>query len=183
MNDRPHIIHVDAEHPEQAQLAPAAQALRGGKLVAMPTETVYGLGANALDADAVAKIFEAKGRPPTNPLIVHVADVGDAKRVVADWPEAAQKLAEAFWPGPLTLVLPKNTTDKKNMVPGTVTAGLDTVAVRMPAHPVARELIRLAGVPVAAPSANRYTEVSPTRAGHVVDSLGEAVDMLSLIHI
>jgi L-threonylcarbamoyladenylate synthase len=173
MTIRPNIIRVDADQPDTAKLEPAAEALRAGELVAMPTETVYGLGANALDEDAVAKIFAAKERPPTNPLIVHLADIDDVDAIVAEWPKEAQLLAKTFWPGPLTLVLPK-----KNAVPDTVTAGLDTVGVRMPAHPVARELIRLAGVPVAAPSANRYTEVSPTRAEHVVESLGEAVDVV-----
>ncbi len=170
---KPRIIQIDPEHPDDAALAPAAEALRRGQLVAFPTETVYGLGANALEASAVAKIFAAKQRPPTNPLIVHVADVADVERVVRAWPPLAERLAEAFWPGPLTLVLPRQET-----VSDTVSAGLDTVGVRMPAHPVARALIRLAGVPVAAPSANRYTEVSPTRAEHVRESLGEAVDVL-----
>lgn len=173
MSRGPTIIRVDADAPDAETLADAAEALRHGELVAFPTETVYGLGANALSEEAVAGIFGAKQRPPTNPLIVHVADIADVHDVVADWPEAAQKLADAFWPGPLTLVLPK-----KNTVSDTVSAGLDTVGVRMPAHPVARALIRLAGVPVAAPSANRYTEVSPTRAEHVVESLGSAVDFV-----
>lgn len=170
---KPHVIRVSADQPSAEALEPAAERLRRGHLVAFPTETVYGLGANALDASAVAKIFAAKQRPPTNPLIVHVAELDDVERVVAEWPDLARRLAEAFWPGPLTLVLPKN-----RGVPGTVSAGLDTVGVRMPAHPVARALIRLAGVPVAAPSANRYTEVSPTRAEHVVESLGDAVDVV-----
>jgi L-threonylcarbamoyladenylate synthase len=154
-------------------LSEAAARLRSGDLVAFPTETVYGLGANALDSAAVARIFAAKGRPSTNPVIVHVADPEGATAVVAEWPEAAQKLADAFWPGPLTLVLPKRTN-----VPEIVTAGGSTVAVRCPAHPVARELIRLAGVPVAAPSANRSGELSPTTAAHVARSLGTRIGLI-----
>src|SRR6476619_3276599 len=147
------------------------ELIRAGKLVAFPTETVYGLGANALDADAVRRIFEVKGRPATSPLIVHVDSVDMARRVAAKWPETAELLARAYWPGPLTLVLPKNAC-----IPDIVTAGLPTVGVRMPAHPVALDLIRAAGVPVAAPSANRFTELSPTTAEHVRRSLGDAVD-------
>lgn len=163
-------IVVDATHPSMDVLKPAAAALRDGQVVAFPTETVYGLGANALDATAVARIFEAKGRPPTNPLIVHVASLDDVMSVVREWPESAQRLAERFWPGPLTLVLRKN-----SMIPGIVTADLDTVGVRVPRHPVARRLIELAGVPVAAPSANRYMGVSPTTADHVVKGLSNEI--------
>lgn len=159
-------IVVDANTPSSDDLMPAALALREGQVVAFPTETVYGLGANALDAEAVARIFEAKGRPPTNPLIVHVASLDEVMTVVREWPDSAQRLAERFWPGPLTLVLRKN-----EMIPGIVTAELDTVGVRVPKHPVARRLIELAGVPVAAPSANRYMGVSPTTADHVVKGL------------
>ena len=151
----------------------AAEVLRGGGLVAFPTETVYGLGANALDPVAVEKIYAAKGRPATSPLIVHVSDVAMARTVVAEWPEAAERLAAVFWPGPLTLVL-----EKRDVVPDSVTAGLGTVGVRQPAHPVAAELIRLAGVPVAAPSANKFMGLSPTRAEHVRAGLGDAVDMV-----
>ncbi|MFW5967190.1 MAG: L-threonylcarbamoyladenylate synthase, partial [Persicimonas sp.] len=167
------VIEVDAERPDAEALAPAARALAAGKLVAFPTETVYGLGANALDEEAVAAIFEAKRRPATNPLIVHAANLAQVRRLVDDWPERAQRLADAFWPGPLTLVL-----EKSAEVPDRVTAGLATVAVRIPQPPVARLLIELAGVPVAAPSANRYTEVSPTRADHVLESLGDRVDFI-----
>ncbi len=167
-------ITVDPLAPEDAELARAAQLLRDGKLVAFPTETVYGLGANATDAAAVAGIFAAKGRPSTNPLIVHVASVELARGLVDGWPASAQALAEAFWPGPLTLVLPKN----PEVIPDTVTAGGPTVAVRMPAHPVAQRLIELAGVPICAPSANRSTEVSPTRAEHVRAGLGDRIDAL-----
>jgi L-threonylcarbamoyladenylate synthase len=151
----------------------AAALLRVGKLVAFPTETVYGLGANALDADAVARIFEVKGRPNTSPVIVHVSDWEMVTKVAASWPPAAQKLAEKFWPGPLTLVLPKTA-----VVPDIVTGGLQTVGVRMPSHPVALALIRAAQVPVAAPSANRFTELSPTTAQHVRDGLGDRVDYI-----
>jgi L-threonylcarbamoyladenylate synthase len=182
MSRAPTIITVDVDDPSPSALEPAAKRLRDGGLVAFPTETVYGLGANALDEAAVARIFEAKRRPATNPLIVHVADVEGARDIVAEWPDHAQKLAEAFWPGPLTLVLPRQKegedTVPNSIVASAVSAGLDTVGVRIPAHPVALELIRLAGVPVAAPSANRYTEVSPTLAEHVVDSLGGAVDIV-----
>jgi L-threonylcarbamoyladenylate synthase len=148
----------------------AAALIRAGKLVAFPTETVYGLGANALDAAAVERIFKAKGRPLNSPLIVHVDSVEMAKGLAARWPMAAETLVNAFWPGPLTLVLPK-----RAVVPDVVTAGLPTVGLRMPAHPLALELIRAAGVPVAAPSANRFTELSPTMAGHVPEELADAV--------
>ena len=149
----------------------AAALLRSGKLVAFPTETVYGLGANALDADAVARIFEAKGRPSSSPVIVHVSDWDMVATVAASWPETARLLAEKFWPGPITLVLPKTPA-----VPNIVTAGLLTVGVRMPAHPVALALISAAQVPIAAPSANRFTQVSPTTAEHVRQGLGARVD-------
>jgi L-threonylcarbamoyladenylate synthase len=154
-------------------LAAAAEAIRAGKLVAFPTETVYGLGANALDPAAVARIYEAKGRPASSPLIVHVASIAQARKLAVDWPRQAQLLTTRFWPGPLTLVLQKTA-----LVPAVVTAGLDTVAIRMPANDVALALIRLAGVPIAAPSANRFTELSPTRAEHVRKSLGDRVAMV-----
>ncbi len=140
----------------------AAARIRNGELVAFPTETVYGLGANALDATAVAKIFEAKGRPSTSPLIVHVASIAMAREIVAEWPAQAEELAQRYWPGPLTLVLPKSAA-----IPDIVTAGLPTVGIRMPAHPVALQLIEAAGVPIAAPSANRFMGLSPTTAEHV----------------
>jgi L-threonylcarbamoyladenylate synthase len=148
----------------------AAELIRAGKLVAFPTETVYGLGANALDPAAVERIFRAKGRPLTTPLIVHVDSVGMAKGLAARWPSAADALAERYWPGPLTLVLPKLAC-----IPDIVTAGLPTVGLRIPAHPLAIELIRAAAVPIAAPSANRFTELSPTQAGHVPQELADAV--------
>lgn len=167
------LLRVDPAHPDPAALAPAAETLRRGGLVAFPTETVYGLGAHALDPAAVARIYAAKGRPGYNPLIVHVADVDAARALAGAWPAEADALAAAFWPGPLTLVLPKDTS-----VPDSVTAGLPSVALRVPAHPVAHALLRAAGVPVAAPSANRSTEVSPTTARHVARSLGDRVDVI-----
>ena len=151
----------------------AAELIRAGGLVAFPTETVYGLGANALDASAVQRIFTAKGRPASSPLIVHVASVEMARELAAEWDERAEKLARAFWPGPLTLVV-----RKRKVIPGVVTAGLGTVGLRMPAHPVAMELLRASRLPIAAPSANRFTELSPVTAEHVRASLGEAVDLV-----
>jgi L-threonylcarbamoyladenylate synthase len=170
---RTEVLSVDAVEPEPGPIARAAAVLRRGGLVAFPTETVYGLGANALDAAAVERIFAAKGRPASNPLIVHVAAPDDAAGVVAAWPETAARLAERFWPGPLTLVLPKGDT-----VPDVVTAGGPTVAVRLPAHPVAQALIRAAGVPVAAPSANRSGYISPTCAEHVLRGLDGRIDLV-----
>ncbi|WP_238389235.1 L-threonylcarbamoyladenylate synthase [Urbifossiella limnaea] len=164
---------MDPDNPDPALIERAAAVIRAGGLVAFPTETVYGLGANALDAAAVGRIFAAKGRPATNPVIVHVADVSDAVNVTAEWPATAGALAARFWPGPLTLVLPRGPA-----VPDVVTAGGPTVAVRCPAHPVARALIRAAGVPIAAPSANRSTELSPTRAEHVVKGLAGRIDLI-----
>lgn len=151
----------------------AGRLIRQGRLVAFPTETVYGLGANALDAAAVGRIYEAKGRPATSPLIVHVDSVEMARSLAAEWPESAALLAKRFWPGPLTLILPK-----RPIVPDIVTAGLAAAGLRMPAHPVALELIRQAGVPIAAPSANRFTQLSPTTAAHVRRGLGGRVDLI-----
>ena len=158
---------------DQAALAEAAAVLRKGGLAAFPTETVYGLGANALDEKASRKIYEAKGRPSDNPLIAHIADLDGLKPLVSEIPEAGRKLAEAFWPGPLTLVFPKS-----EIVPHGTTGGLETVAVRMPSDPVARELIRLAGVPIAAPSANTSGRPSPTRAEHVLQDMDGKIDMI-----
>lgn len=152
-------------------LARAAELLRSGRPVAFPTETVYGLGARACDEAAVRAVFRAKGRPPDNPLIVHVATTGDAERVASEFPRQARLLADAFWPGPLTLVLPRSIR-----VPALVSAGLSTVAVRLPAHPVAVSLIELAGFPLAAPSANRSGRPSPTTAAHVRDDLEGRID-------
>ena len=159
--------------PTKSEIEQAAAIIRRGGLVAFPTETVYGLGANALDAEAVQRIYLAKRRPASSPLIVHVSSVAMAKKLVSDWPERAEKLASSFWPGPLTLILPKNTR-----IPMEVTAGLPSVGIRMPAHPVAMQLIEAAGVPIAAPSANLFTKVSPTEARHVREGLGEAVECI-----
>lgn len=159
--------------PGAGDIAAAAALLRAGKLVAFPTETVYGLGANALDRAAVRRVYEVKGRPSGSPLIVHVESAAQARALAAEWPSTAEHLAQWFWPGPLTLVLPKTAA-----IPGEATGGLPTVGLRMPAHPMALELIREAGVPVAAPSANRFTGLSPTRAEHVRLSLGDDVDLI-----
>lgn len=162
---------LDAGDPEA--VLRAAEALRSGRLVAFPTETVYGLGAAALDVVAVRSVFAAKGRPSTDPLIVHVRDAVAARELCAGWPGIAERLAERFWPGPLSLVVPR-----APQVPDEVVAGGPSVAVRVPAHPVARELIDASGVPIAAPSANRFGRISPTTAGHVVEELGGSVDIL-----
>lgn len=151
----------------------AAERLRAGELVALPTETVYGLAANAWDAAAVARIFAAKGRPAHNPIIVHVASLAQARQCVATWPDAAERLAGAFWPGPLTLVLPRSTA-----VPDLVTAGGPTVGVRWPAHPLMQAVIRECGFPLAAPSANLANHLSPTNAAHVRDQLGDRVPLI-----
>jgi L-threonylcarbamoyladenylate synthase len=164
---------IDPAEPSAAVIDFAAALIRSGGLVAFPTETVYGLGANALDPAAVARIFAAKGRPANNPLIVHAGDLASARSLVAAWPPEAEKLARAFWPGPLTVVLPRHA-----IIPDIVVAGGATVAVRVPFHPVALALIRRSGVPLAAPSANRSSELSPTRAEHVVKSLGGRIDCL-----
>ena len=168
-----YIERVDPASPDARIIAIAARLLREGRLVAFPTETVYGLGAHALDAAAVEGIYRAKGRPAYNPLIVHIAEAARAHDIVAQWPSTAEALARTFWPGPLTLVLPKRPN-----VPDNVTAGLPSVAVRVPSHPVARALLLAAALPVAAPSANRSTEVSPTTGAHVAKSLGDVVDLI-----
>jgi L-threonylcarbamoyladenylate synthase len=154
-------------------IAQAAELLRAGGLVAIPTETVYGLAANALDEAAVRRIFAAKGRPFSSPLIVHVSDLDMARELVREWQEKADALAAKFWPGPLTIIVPKS-----GRVPDVVTAGLPSVALRMPAHPVALAVIAASRVPLAAPSANRFTQLSPTKAQHVRDGLGDAVDFV-----
>jgi L-threonylcarbamoyladenylate synthase len=159
---------------DQASIDEAARLIREGELVAFPTETVYGLGGDATNERAVAKIFEAKGRPQFNPLISHVLDAGEARRLV-EWSDIADKLAARFWPGPLTLVLPRT---KGSPIALLATAGLDTAAIRAPAHPIAQALIRAAGRPIAAPSANRSGAVSPTRAEHVAESLGDRVTLI-----
>ena len=167
------ILSVDRERPDPEVIAEAAAALREGKLVAFPTETVYGLGANALDPAAVQKIFDAKGRPSTDPLIVHIAHVGQVNQCAMSFPAGARKLALTFWAGPLTIVLPK-----KPIVPDLVTAGLPTVALRAPVHRVARALLETSGVPVAAPSANRFSRPSPTTAAHVSADLDGRIDLI-----
>ncbi|HET6248463.1 MAG TPA: L-threonylcarbamoyladenylate synthase [Tepidisphaeraceae bacterium] len=154
-------------------LSRAISILRDGGLVAFPTETVYGLGADATNAAAVRRIFAAKGRPPTNPLIVHVADEKIARRYAGNWPQAAARLAAKFWPGPLTLVVPRAVS----LAPE-VSAGRDTVGLRAPDHPLALQLLREFDGPIAAPSANRSTRISPTRAEHVREELGDAVDLI-----
>lgn len=163
----------DTKQIKDEELAEAAQILRDGGLVAFPTETVYGLGANALDEAAAKKIYAAKGRPSDNPLIAHISCLDELAPLVAYIPEAGRKLAEAYWPGPLTMVFPKS-----DIVPYGTTGGLDTVAVRMPSDPVANRLIKLAGVPVAAPSANTSGRPSPTTARHVWQDMEGKIEMI-----
>jgi L-threonylcarbamoyladenylate synthase len=167
------VVVVDPVHPEDADLWPAVELLRAGKLVAFPTETVYGLGANALDPEAVRAIFTAKGRPADNPLIIHIAHPQDLTLLAVQIPPCATPLIDRFMPGPLTLVL-----QRSPIVSDAVTAGLDTVAVRIPEHPVARRLIELAGIPIAAPSANRSGRPSPTTAAHVLEDLAGLIPMI-----
>lgn len=159
------VLHATAENIELA-----GAAIRNGALVIMPTETVYGLAANALDDVSVDGAFRAKGRPPENPLIVHIARMDDINQLVSNWPKLAARLASEFWPGPLTLVLPKAAA-----VPMITTGGLNTVAIRMPDHPVALGLIRASGCPLAAPSANRFMGLSPTQVQHIDPSLASHV--------
>lgn len=167
------IIIEEIENPEEERLRKPAKILREGGLVAFPTETVYGLGADALNEEAAEKIYAAKGRPSDNPLIVHIADFKDLPPLVSVIPEEGKKLMEAFWPGPLTLIFPKS-----GLVPKTTTGGLDTVAVRMPGDTTARALIRLSGVPVAAPSANTSGRPSPTTADHVWQDMNGIIEMI-----
>jgi len=159
--------------PDDSGIKRAAEIIRSGGLVSFPTETVYGLGADALNPIAVARIFEAKGRPFFDPLIVHVSNIGMASGLVQGFPDRAGLLAERFWPGPLTIVLPKT-----GLVPDIVTSGLPTVAIRMPDHRVALDLIDFSGVPIAAPSANPFGYLSPTKAEHVMVQLGGRIDMI-----
>ena len=174
-------IHLDLEEFKksplsekvQAILNEAAELLKNGELVAFPTETVYGLGANALQDSACQKIYQVKGRPSDNPLIVHVATLQQAQQVVREWPEQAAICAREFWPGPLTMVLPKN-----DLVPSVVSGGLETVAVRMPSHPAALALLRAADLPVAAPSANISGKPSPTEGKHVWQDLNGKIPLL-----
>lgn len=158
---------------QQKDIEQAGLILREGGLVAIPTETVYGLGANALDAHAVTRIFEAKGRPQDNPLIVHIAEFGQLCPLVRHVPESAELLADHYWPGPLTIILPK-----ADCIPQETSGGLDTVAVRFPSHPVAQAIIRAAGVPIAAPSANLSGKPSPTTAQHVLDDMDGKIEMI-----
>jgi len=154
-------------------ISEAAARLRAGGVVAFPTETVYGLGANALDAAAVQRVYDLKQRPSTSPLIVHVDSIEMARTLVTEWSLLADELARRYWPGPLTLVLPK-----QSRIPDIVTAGLQTVGIRIPAHPIALALIKEAGIPLAAPSANKFTGISPTTAEHVREAFGDAVPVL-----
>ena len=163
----------DVKKPEDGELLEAAGILRSGGLVAFPTETVYGLGGNALNKEAAGKIYAAKGRPSDNPLIAHISCMEELFPLIKELPEAGRKLAEAYWPGPLTMILKKS-----GLVPYETTGGLDTVAVRMPSDAVANRLIRLAGVPVAAPSANTSGRPSPTMAGHVLEDMDGKIEMI-----
>jgi L-threonylcarbamoyladenylate synthase len=167
------IIKIDSSNIEMDKIAYAADVIRSGGLVAFPTETVYGLGANALDQEAVKKIFKAKGRPADNPLIVHISDKSEVNRLVTGMPPDAPRLMETFWPGPLTLVMKKS-----EIVPHIITAGLDSVAVRMPSHPVAMALIAESGTPVAAPSANTSGKPSPTMPEHVIEDMSGKVEII-----
>ena len=166
-------VYKTSEIEDEMWIKAAGEILAAGGLVAIPTETVYGLAANALDEAAAAKIYEAKGRPSDNPLIVHIAELSMMDNLVSEIPETALKLAEAFWPGPLTMILPKS-----DAVPHGTTGGLETVAIRMPSHPVARKLILKSGIPLAAPSANTSGRPSPTRAEHVFEDLNGKIDMI-----
>ncbi len=162
---------MKTEQLKPAQAKRAGEILRNGGIVAIPTETVYGLAANALDGAAVAKVFQAKGRPMDNPLIVHITDLAALDDLAAYVPSSVYDLADAFWPGPLTIIL-----EKSGLIPDEVSAGLDTVAIRMPSHPVARDIIKAAGVPLAAPSANTSGKPSPTTAQHVLDDMDGKID-------
>lgn len=164
-----HTQLLDANNPEA--ILTASQILKDGGLVGIPTETVYGLAANALNGKAVAKIFAAKGRPMDNPLIVHISDFNQLYKLVKEVPESAKNLAENFWPGPLTIILPK-----ADIIPDEVSAGLDTVAVRFPSHPAARAIIEASGLPLAAPSANLSGHPSPTTAEHVMNDLNDKIE-------
>lgn len=167
------VLVLDPAHPAPEGIARAADILRRGGLVAFPTETVYGLGAHALDAAAVRRVFEAKGRPAEDPLIVHIHDIDALTALIEDRPDAVEALASRFWPGPLTMVLRRSSA-----VPAEVTAGLETVAIRIPAHPIAFALISAAAIPVAAPSANLFSRPSPTRAAHVLEDLDGRIDLV-----
>lgn len=167
------IKKADSDHPDERVIEEAGRLIAAGELVAFPTETVYGLGGDALRPEAAAKIYEAKGRPSDNPLIVHIADFSDMKRVARELPPQAGKLADAFWPGPLTMIVWKS-----DAVPSATTGGMDTVAVRMPNHPIALELIKKSGCLIAAPSANTSGRPSPTEAQHVAEDLSGRIAMI-----
>jgi L-threonylcarbamoyladenylate synthase len=166
-------LHVDPTHPDLARIREAAEALQAGGLVAFPTETVYGLGARLFDLRALGRVFQAKGRPTSHPLIAHVLGEPQAAELAETWPELASRMARSFWPGPLTLVV-----SRASSVSAMAAGGTDSLAIRAPVHPVARALLRALGEPIAAPSANRYQSLSPTTAAHVARSLGDAVDVL-----
>ena len=170
---KPRVLKIDPQHIDLELLKQAAEVIHNRGLVAFPTETVYGLGANALDPKAVGGIFDAKERPLDDPLIVHIADIKDLPNLSGDVPQKAKRLMDRFWPGPLTIVLKKT-----NNVPELVTTGLDTVAVRMPSNMIARKFIEIAGVPIAAPSANMFGRPSPTTAGHVIEDLDGRIDIV-----
>lgn len=167
------LIKISTENPEAELVEEAARVLKEGGLVAFPTETVYGLGGNGLNSEACKKIYFAKGRPSDNPLILHISQISELRPIVREIPQGAQKLMDAFWPGPLTMIFPKS-----DIVPLTTTGGLDTVAVRFPSHPVAIAIIRASGLPIAGPSANSSGKPSPTRASHVVFDLSGKIDMI-----
>ena len=167
------IATIDPNHPDPEIIRRAGEVIRSGGLVAFPTETVYGLGGDALSADSAAAIYAAKGRPSDNPLIVHIADMASLERIAVDIPDAVYRLARRFWPGPLTMIMRKS-----DEVPHATTGGLDTVAVRFPSDPVAREFIRAAGGYVAAPSANLSGKPSPTSAGYVIQDMDGRIDMI-----
>ena len=167
------VLIIDPEHIDQEKIERAGKLIASGQLVAFPTETVYGLGGDGMDPEAAAKIYAAKGRPSDNPLIIHIADFSDMQRVAREIPEAARKLNEAFWPGPLTMIVWKSPE-----VPDTTTGGMDTVAVRMPSHPVAAALIRSSGKLIAAPSANTSGRPSPTQASHVEEDMRGRIPMI-----
>ena len=167
------IVKVDKEHPDEAAIKEAGEILKNGGLVAFPTETVYGLGGDGLNARSSEKIYQAKGRPSDNPLIIHIAQLEDLDKIAEDVPDGAKKLAEKYWPGPLTMIF-----KKKDIVPIETTGGLESVAVRMPSHKVARALICYGGKYVAAPSANTSGRPSPTLAEHVIEDLNGKVDMI-----
>ncbi|CAE6492294.1 MAG: L-threonylcarbamoyladenylate synthase [Candidatus Nitrosotenuis sp.] len=170
---RTRILKVNPRRPELQKIREAAKMIKRGSIVAFPTETVYGLGANALDSKAVRKIFVAKGRPSDNPLIVHIYDKSDLARLAVDVPKIMDRISEKFWPGPLTVVLRKT-----KIVPKITTGGLDTVAVRMPSNLIARSLIREAGTPIAAPSANYFGRPSPTAAEHVLEDMNGRIGLV-----